>query len=147
MTKILVIEDNDDVREEIVAILRYEGFEVRDAENGRLGLALAREWRPDLVVCDLMMPELDGYATLEAIRADPATAAILFLCLTARAEHNDVQKAVELGTDDYLTKPFTADELLARIAGMSAKRAGTDANPAGDAKLHSEPSVRASSRR
>ena len=133
MTKILVIEDNDDVREEIVDILRLEGFEVRDAENGRLGLALAREWAPDLVVCDLMMPELDGYATLEAIRADPATASILFLCLTARAEHNDVQKAVDLGADDYLTKPFTIDELLASIVGISAKRADVDANRAGTA--------------
>ena len=123
MTKILVIEDNDDVREEIVGILRYEGFEVRDAENGRLGLALAREWGPDLVVCDVMMPELDGYATLEAIRSDPATAAMLFLCLTARAEHNDVQKAVELGADDYLTKPFALQELVLRLRALDRRRA------------------------
>ena len=146
MTKILVIEDNDDVREEIVDILRLEGFEVRDAENGRLGLALLREWGPDLVVCDVMMPELDGYATLEAIRCDPATASVLFLCLTARAEPNDVQKAVELGADDYLTKPFTTDELLASIAGISAKRASADAKRDGTAK-RPEPSIPTASRR
>jgi CheY-like chemotaxis protein len=121
MTKILVIEDNDGVREEIVDILRFEGYEVRDAENGRLGLALAKEWAPDLVVCDLMMPELDGYATLEAIRADPVTAATPFLCLTARGEQNDVQRAMALGADEYITKPFTADQLLAVLAAMAAR--------------------------
>jgi CheY-like chemotaxis protein len=147
MTKILVIEDNDDVREEIVAILRYEGFEVRDAENGRLGLALARDWGPDLVVCDVMMPEVDGYATLEAIRADPATAATLFLCLTARAEQNDVQRAVGLGADDYLTKPFTTDELLTSIASISTKRACADAKRADTAHLRSEPSLLAGRKR
>jgi len=123
MTRILVIEDNDGVREELVEILRYEGFDVREAENGRLGLELAKGWPPDLVICDLMMPELDGYATLEAMRHDPATAAITFLCLTARGERRDMRKAMELGADDYLTKPFTVDELLAALRAALAKRA------------------------
>jgi DNA-binding response OmpR family regulator len=94
-----------------------------------------------------MMPALDGYATLEEIRGDPATAAMLFLCLTARAEHNDMQRAVHLGADDYLTKPFTTDELLASIAGISAKRAGTDATRAGTGEPRPAPSVRTSSGR
>jgi DNA-binding response OmpR family regulator len=123
MTKVLVIEDNEDVREEIVAILDFEGYEVRDAENGRRGLELVREWAPDLVICDLMMPELDGYATLEAVRADPASAATPFLCLTARGERRDMRRAMELGADDYLTKPFTAGELLAALNAALAKRA------------------------
>src|SRR5579862_1847622 len=110
MTKILVIEDNDDVREEIVDILRFEGFDVRDAENGRLGLEVVKEWAPDIVVCDIMMPELDGYATLEAMRANPASAATPVVCLTARGERYDMRRAMELGADDYLTKPFTSAE-------------------------------------
>jgi len=125
MTKILVIEDNTGVREEIVDILRFEGYDVRDAENGRLGLDLVKQWAPDLVICDLMMPELDGYGTLEAMRADPTCAAISFLCLTARGERRDMRKAMELGADDYLTKPFTADELLAALDAALAKRART----------------------
>jgi CheY-like chemotaxis protein len=123
MTKILVIEDNEDVREEIVTILGFEGYEVRAAENGRRGLAVAAAWAPDLVICDLMMPELDGYGTLEALRADPATATTPFLCLTARGERRDMRRAMELGADDYLTKPFTAAELLAALNAALAKRA------------------------
>jgi CheY-like chemotaxis protein len=122
MTKILIIEDNDGVREEIVDILRYAGYDVRDAENGRLGLELVTQWAPDLVVCDLMMPELDGYATLAAIRADPASATTPFLCLTARGEQRDMQKAMDLGADEYLRKPFTTDELLAALESILAKR-------------------------
>jgi DNA-binding response OmpR family regulator len=122
MTKILIIEDNDGVREEIVDILRYAGYDVRDAENGRLGLELVTQWAPDLVVCDLMMPELDGYATLAAIRADSASATTPFLCLTARGEQRDMQKAMDLGADDYLRKPFTTDELLAALESILAKR-------------------------
>jgi CheY-like chemotaxis protein len=122
MTKILVIEDNDGVREEIVDILRFEGYDVLDAENGRIGLALVREWGPDLVVCDLMMPELDGYGTLEALRGNVATAALPFLCLTARGEQLDMQKAAALGADGYLTKPFTTEELLAALADVASKR-------------------------
>ena len=122
MKKVLVIEDNRDVREEIVDVLRFEGYDVRDAENGRLGLDLAKTWEPDLVICDLMMPEVDGYATLEAMRADPGSALTAFLCLTARGERHDMRKAMELGADDYLTKPFTTEELLAAIGAALAKR-------------------------
>jgi DNA-binding response OmpR family regulator len=122
MPRLLVIEDNADVREEIVAILRLEGYEVRDAENGRLGVELVRTWAPALVICDLMMPELDGYGALEAVRADPQSAGTAFLCLTARSERRDMRKAMELGADDYLTKPFTAEELLAAVRSTLARR-------------------------
>jgi CheY-like chemotaxis protein len=121
MKKIVVVEDNADVREEMLAILRFEGFEVRDADNGRRGLELVKEWTPDLVICDLMMPEMDGYAMLEALRADPHLTAIPFICLTARAERRDMRKAMELGADDYLTKPFTAEELLAALGAAMAR--------------------------
>jgi len=129
MKKILVVEDNADVREEILAILRFEGFEVRDADNGRRGLELMKEWTPDIVVCDLMMPDMDGYAMLEALRADPQSRAIPFLCLTARAERRDMRKAMELGADDYLTKPFTAEELLAALGAATARAARTAGQP------------------
>jgi DNA-binding response OmpR family regulator len=128
-SKVLVIEDNEGVREEIVDILRFEGYEVRDAENGRLGLELVKAWAPDIVICDLMMPDLDGYATLEALRADAASALTPFLCLTARGERHDMRKAMELGADDYLTKPFTADELLVALAAALSKRARHAGNP------------------
>jgi len=122
--KILVIEDNDEVREEIVDILGFEGYEVRDAENGRIGLEVVHEWHPDVVLCDLMMPELDGYGTLAAIRGDGVAAATPFVCLTARGERADIEKATELGADGYLTKPVTVEELLACLQAVTAKRAG-----------------------
>jgi DNA-binding response OmpR family regulator len=131
MTRVLIVEDNEGVREEIVDILRFEGYEVRDAENGRLGLELVKQWAPDLVICDLMMPELDGYAMLKAMRADPGSAATPFLCLTARGERRDMRKAMELGANDYLTKPFTADELLAAMGAALAKRPGRPEAPTG----------------
>jgi len=122
MKKILVIEDNDAVREEIAVILGFESFEVVAAENGRVGLERLRHARPDLVLCDLMMPELDGYSTLEALRRDPRFATVPFICLTARAERVDMRRAMELGADDYITKPFTAEELLAAVNAGLEKR-------------------------
>jgi DNA-binding response OmpR family regulator len=123
MKRILVIEDNDGVREEIVDILRFEGFEVRDAENGRIGLEVVRSWAPDVVICDLMMPELDGYATLTEVRADPASSAVAFICLTARGEITDTRRAMDIGADGYVTKPFTVDDLIDAVHAALAKRA------------------------
>jgi signal transduction histidine kinase len=123
MKRVLVIEDNDEIRREVAEILGFEGFTVTEAENGRIGLERARERVPELVICDLMMPDLDGYGTLEALRADAPTATVPFLFLTARAERRDMRRGMELGADDYLTKPFTVDELLAAINAVLGKRA------------------------
>jgi CheY-like chemotaxis protein len=122
MKKVLVIEDNDAIRDEIAVILGFEDFEVIVAENGREGLRRIEESRPDVILCDLMMPEMDGYETLEALRGDPRSATIPFICLTARAERVDMRRAMDLGADDYVTKPFTADELLAAVNAGLVKR-------------------------
>lgn len=123
MTKVVVIEDNEAVREEVADILRFENFDVTVAENGRAGLEAVRRVLPDVVLCDLMMPELDGYETLEAVRADPTTASIPFVVLTARAERPDTRRAMELGADDYLVKPFTTEDLLHGLAAAMERRA------------------------
>jgi signal transduction histidine kinase len=124
---ILIIEDSESLREEISAVLGFEGFRVLTAENGRLGVEAAKRERPDLVVCDIMMPELDGYGTLAAVRADPDLATLPFVCLTARSERIDMRRAMELGADDFLNKPFAAEELIAAVrAGLEKKaRAAT----------------------
>lgn len=115
MTKILVIEDEDTIREEILDILEFEGYDAIGAEDGRAGVDLARLHHPDLILCDILMPELNGYGVLLALQVEPNTAAIPFLFLTAMADRSSVRKGMELGADDYLTKPFTNTELLAAI--------------------------------
>jgi len=126
MTSILAIEDNDGVREELVDILRFEGYQVVAAENGRQGLELIEKVKPDLIVCDMMMPEMDGYETLRHVRSTPGYATVPFVCLTARAERGDMRRAMESGADDYVTKPFTAEELLAAVRAGLGKRARAD---------------------
>jgi two-component system sensor histidine kinase/response regulator len=123
MTSILAIEDNDGVREELVDILRFEGYEVSAAENGREGLELIPKVKPELIVCDMMMPEMDGYETLRRVRSDPNYSTIPFVCLTARVERGDMRRAMEAGADDYVTKPFTAEELIAAVHAGLGKRA------------------------
>ncbi|MCA1993825.1 MAG: response regulator [Coleofasciculus sp. S288] len=115
MTKILVIEDEETVRENILELLDAEGFEAMAAENGRIGLELAQKEPPDLILCDVRMPELDGYGVLTALRSQAATAAIPFMFLTAKAAKTDFTKGLELGANAYITKPFTLAELLAAI--------------------------------
>jgi|SRR5919202_5685190 CheY-like chemotaxis protein len=115
MTKILVIEDEETVRENILELLDAEGFEAIAAENGRIGLNLAQQHRPDLILCDIRMPELDGYGVLSALRSEPETARIPFLFLTAKAAKTDVNLGMELGASNYITKPFTLVELLRAI--------------------------------
>lgn len=115
--KILVIEDDNDVRENTAEILELANYEVITAENGRRGVELARTHHPDLVLCDIMMPELDGYGVLHLLGRDPATAEIPFIFLSAKAERGDIRKGMELGADDYLTKPFEESELLNAIEG------------------------------
>jgi DNA-binding NarL/FixJ family response regulator len=115
MAKILVIEDEPEMRRNLLTILRLEKFEPAGAENGRAGLDLARKTKPDLILCDVMMPELDGYGVLQGLRQIPETARIPFIFLTARGEKVDQRCGMNSGADDYLTKPVGRTELLQAI--------------------------------
>lgn len=115
MTKILVIEDQAQMRKNICLILEMENFQVRSAENGRTGLEMIRTDRPDLVLCDVTMPVMDGQAMLRELRSQPGTATLPFIFLTANGESVDVRKGMNLGADDYLTKPVAREDLLAAI--------------------------------
>ena len=126
MKKILVIEDEDFVRENILDLLDAEGFEAIGAENGQIGLNLAKKMIPDLILCDVMMPGLDGYGVLTAIRQDALMASIPFIFLTAKAAKADFRQGMELGADDYITKPFTRAELLGAIASRLKKQAALE---------------------
>ncbi|MBD2095486.1 EAL domain-containing protein [Trichocoleus sp. FACHB-591] len=123
MKKILVIEDDLPVRENILELLEAEAFDAIGAENGAVGVQMARKHLPDLILCDVMMPELDGHGVLATLRTEPATAAIPFIFLTAKADKTDFRQGMNLGADDYLTKPCTADELLGAIAARLQKQA------------------------
>jgi DNA-binding NarL/FixJ family response regulator len=114
-TTILVIEDEPEMLRNMVTILSMEGFSTLQAVNGRAGVEVALRERPDLVLCDVMMPQLDGHGVLEALRNNPDTIDIPFIFLTARGEKADVRTGMNLGADDYLTKPVDADELLTAI--------------------------------
>ncbi len=115
MKKILVIEDEPVIRASIIELLSYEDYITFEAENGLQGSQLAREMLPDLVLCDVMMPEMDGYGVLKSLRSDAATDTIPFVFLTALSDKTDLRQGMRLGADDYLTKPFTRDELLDAI--------------------------------
>ena len=114
-SKILIVEDNIDVRENLLDLLDAENFYPIPAHNGRMGLELANKEVPDLIICDVMMPELDGYDVLNRLRQHPLTATIPFLFITAKSNKNDFRQGMRLGADDYLTKPFTRNELLETI--------------------------------
>lgn len=113
--KILLIEDNEDVRENTAEILELADFEVVTAENGKIGVQKAKEEAPDLIICDIMMPELDGYGVLHILSRNPETSTTPFIFLTAKAEKSDMRKGMNLGADDYLTKPFEETELMDAI--------------------------------
>lgn len=115
MAKILVIEDEETVRENILELLDAEGFDAIAAENGRIGLARAQQHIPDLILCDIRMPELDGYGVLTALRSESKTAGIPFIFLSAKAAKTDLSLGRELGANAYITKPFTLTELLDTI--------------------------------
>jgi DNA-binding response OmpR family regulator len=112
MTKILVIEDEESVRENILELLDTEGFKAISAKNGGIGLCAAKTEHPDLILCDVRMPELDGYGVLKALRSQPDTATIPFVFLTAKAAKADAILGLEMGANAYITKPFTLVELL-----------------------------------
>lgn len=123
MKKILVIEDEELVRENLLELLDAEGFDAIGAENGVEGVDLAKALTPDLILCDVMMPGLDGYSVLTALRQEAGLATIPFIFLTAKAAKTDFRQGMELGADDYLTKPFTRAELLGAIATQFKKQA------------------------
>ncbi len=113
--KILLIEDNLDVRENTAEILTLAQYEVVTAVNGKEGVEKAQKEKPDLIICDIMMPVLDGHGALHLLSKNEETAGIPFIFLTAKAERGDFRKGMEMGADDYLTKPFDDVELLSAI--------------------------------
>lgn len=121
-TQILIIEDNDDIRESTAEILELANYDVLQAANGRIGVDLATKHLPDLILCDIMMPELDGYGVLYLLNKNTQTAATPFIFLTAKAERLDMRKGMEMGADDYLTKPFDDVELLNAIECRLSKK-------------------------
>ncbi|MGP1373618.1 MAG: putative bifunctional diguanylate cyclase/phosphodiesterase [Almyronema sp.] len=123
MKRILVIEDEPQVRANIQEILELNDFTVITANNGRIGIQLARQEQPAIIICDLMMPELDGFGVLQALRQQPETAFVPLIFLTARSERSDMRRGMELGADDYLTKPFEPSELLRAVAARLEKQA------------------------
>lgn len=112
MSKILLIEDNNEMRENTSEILNLANYKVITAENGRVGVEKAKKENPDLIICDIMMPDLDGYEVLEMLSRNADTATIPFVFLSAKSEKTDMRKGMNLGADDYLTKPFDEAELL-----------------------------------
>ncbi|HLP14961.1 MAG TPA: response regulator [Bacteroidota bacterium] len=122
MNKILIIEDDANIRDNIVELLEDEGYRVYSAVNGRDGITAAFEFKPNLIVSDIMMPEVDGYGVLKALRAEAELATTPFIFLTAKADKPDYRTGMELGADDYLTKPFTHEELLQAIRSRLSKQ-------------------------
>jgi len=113
--KILLIEDNTELRENTTEVLELAGYKVRAASNGKEGIEMVSQGMPDLIICDIMMPQLDGYGVLHVLSKKPETSNIPFIFLTAKTERNDFRKGMEMGADDYITKPFDDVELLNAI--------------------------------
>jgi two-component system, sensor histidine kinase and response regulator len=122
MSKILVIEDQPDIRMTLLEILEAENFETRSAENGAQGIQLAKHNHFDLILCDVMMPDVDGHEVLQTLRQKPETATVPFVFLTAKATMDEVRQGMNLGADDYLTKPFTRDSLMQAIETRLSKQ-------------------------
>jgi len=123
MKKILLIEDDVILRENTAELLELSDYNVITASNGKIGLEMARHGLPDIIVCDIMMPELDGYGVLQALAENENTKHIPFIFLSAKTERKDVRKGMDLGADDYITKPFEEQELISAIESRLAKAA------------------------
>jgi len=119
---ILIIEDEAQTRSIFLKCLEFEGFYAVGASDGTTGIALARQHAPDLVVCDIMMPDMDGYSVLSALRKSPQTALIPLIFLTAKVTMTDLRRGMDLGADDYLTKPCTVEQFLAAINSRLARQ-------------------------
>ena len=122
MTKILVIEDEAPIRERMVKALTFEGYEAYGGENGREGLELAKQHKPDLIIADIMMPELGGQALVSLLRDDPATQLTPIIMVTALDQRVEQRRFMELGVDDYITKPFDLAELLGAVQAQLRKQ-------------------------
>ncbi|MBL7851843.1 MAG: response regulator [Cyclobacteriaceae bacterium] len=120
---ILVIEDNPEMLENITSILQLAQYRVTAARNGKEGVKLAQQLRPDLILCDIMMPELDGYGVLHILHSEPETALLPFVFITAKADKKDLRHGMNLGADDYLTKPFESTDLLKMVEVRLKKKA------------------------
>ena len=131
MSKLLIIEDNAEVRDNLDDILTLAGYEVLTAGSGKEGIRLAIDMCPDLILCDIMMPELDGFGVLKILGERDDTVAIPFVFVTAKSEQEDLRRGMNLGADDYVTKPFYKDELLRVIEVRLRKTAGTRASAPG----------------
>lgn len=121
MKHLLLIEDNNEIRENTAEILELAGYKVSTAENGKVGVERALQEKPDLIICDIMMPVLDGYGVLHLMNKNPDLAGIPFIFLTAKAERSDFRKGMEMGADDYITKPFSDVELMNAIESRLKK--------------------------
>lgn len=122
MFKILVIEDEEPIRENVTEFLISEQFEACGAGNGKTGIALAHQYQPNLILCDIMMQDLDGYTVLNELQKQSETAKIPFIFLPAKSERDDLRLGMELGADDYLIKPFTPTQLLSAIRARLKKQ-------------------------
>lgn len=138
--RILVIEDEPHMLRNLTTILRIEGFEPIPAGNGIRGVELARSEAPDLILCDRMMPGMDGFSVLTELRITASTAAIPFIFLTARGERDDVRAGMTHGADDYLTKPVKVDELIAAVRTRLARKREATALDAGATHRPTRPS-------
>lgn len=125
MDKILVIEDEKNIRQTIKDILELQNFQVEVAENGLIGVAKALQFKPNLIICDVMMPEMDGFETLKNIRSIKEIASTPFVFLTAKAEKSDFREGMNLGADDFLNKPFNAKELI-EVIGLRITKSKKD---------------------
>ncbi|MCA9905596.1 MAG: response regulator, partial [Anaerolineae bacterium] len=122
MAKILVIEDERSLRNDVIDALNLSSFEVLSAPDGEAGLALARQELPDLILCDVRMPGMDGFTVLEKIRADETTAPIPFIFMTSQSDRDSMRSGMVLGADDYVTKPFAIDELMKAVNTRLSRR-------------------------
>lgn len=121
MKTVLLIEDNFEIRENTTELLELEGYAVLEATNGKLGLELAKEKHPDIILCDVMMPEMDGYEVLTQLKKDNNTSGIPFIFLSANTEKKDIQTGMNLGACGYLNKPFTLQELIKELKRCLSK--------------------------
>ena len=121
MNKILIIEDEGDIRDMFVEALVEEGFRAIGAKNGQVGIEKTQKYHPDLIICDVTMPDLDGYQILTTLRQIPSTATIPFIFMSALSDEAERHKAMQLGADDYLSKPCTVEQLLEAITKFACQ--------------------------